>query len=61
MDYYKNKDISQYYKQLMIYLLSLQNKKSQVVSLVKHRWNYFLNKYKNNINNINIINNDKNG
>ena len=55
----KNKDISKYYNQLMIYILSHQNKKTQTINIIKYRWNYLQNKYKNNINIINE--NDKNG
>ena len=55
----KKTDISKYYNQLMIYILSKQLKKAQVINAIKFRWNNFQNKYKNNINIINK--NDKNG
>ena len=59
MNYNKNKNLSKYYSQLMIYILSLQNKKSYVTNFIKYRRNFLQNKYKNNININN--NNDKNG
>ena len=34
----KNEDISKYYYQLMIFLLSSQNKKSKTIKLIKYRW-----------------------
>ena len=57
MNSFTNKDISKYYKQLMIYILSLQNKKNQTINFIKYRY-LFLYKFKNNININN--NNDKN-
>ena len=59
MNYDKDKNLSKYYTQLMIYILSLQNKKSATINFIKYRWNFLQNKYKNNININN--NNDKNG
>ena len=59
INYNKKKDISKYYNQLMVYILSLQNKKYQTINFIKYRWNSLKNNSKNNINIIN--NNDKNG
>ena len=52
-------DISKYYNQLMLYILSLQNKNNQIVNLIKHKWNELQNKEKNKI--IDYKNGDKNG
>ena len=40
----RNEDISRYYYQLMIYVLSSQNKKSQIINLIKYRWKQIQNK-----------------
>ena len=34
----KKTNIPKYYQQLMIYILSLQNKKNNLVDLIKQRW-----------------------
>ena len=54
-NYNGNEDISRYYYQLMVYILSSQNKKSKTIELIKHRWrqiqnnsNTFTNYYKDN-------------
>ena len=54
-NYNGNEDISRYYYQLMVYILSSQNKKSKIIELVKYRWrqiqnnsNTFTNYYKDN-------------
>ena len=52
-------DISKYYNQLMLYILSLQNKNNQIVNLIKHKWNELQNKEKNKI--IDYKNGNKNG
>ena len=54
MNYNEKSNISKYYNQLMIYILSLQNKKTQTINFIKYRWNKLQNKYKNN----NTINNN---
>lgn len=43
-NYNGNEDISRYYYQLLIYVLSTQNKKSKIISLIKYRWNQIQNK-----------------
>ena len=55
---FKNNIISKYYYQLMIYILSIQNKRSKTINFIKYSWNQIQNKYKNDIQ---INNNDKNG
>ena len=58
MNFSKNNNIPKYYSQLMIYILSLQNKKRQTINLIKYRWNNLQKKPKNK----SIINyNGKNG
>ena len=37
-NYNDNEDISSYYYKLMIYILSLQNKKSKTINFIKYRW-----------------------
>ena len=37
-NYNGNEDISRYYYQLMVYILSSQNKKSQTINFIKYRW-----------------------
>ena len=59
MNYCKNNNISKYYTQLMIYILSLQNKKRQTINLIKYRWNNLQKKSKMNNDIINYSN--KNG
>ena len=59
MNYCKNNNISKYYTQLMIYILSLQNKKRQTINLIKYRWNNLQKKTK--INNDIINYSNKNG
>ena len=46
MNYEKKSNISNYYTQLMVYILSLQNKKKQTINLLKYRWNEFQKKGK---------------
>ena len=59
MNYEKKSNISNYYTQLMVYILSLQNKKKQTINLLKYRWNEFQKKGKKP--SIKYKNNDKNG
>ena len=40
----KNQKTSKYYYQIMLYILSLQNKKYGIVDLLKHRWNELQNR-----------------
>jgi len=49
-NYNGNEDISRYYYQLMIYVLSSQNKKNKTINLIKYRWTQIQNG-QNNINN----------
>jgi hypothetical protein len=49
-NYNGNEDISRYYYQLMIYILSSQNKKNKTINLIKYRWTQIQNS-QNNINN----------
>ena len=44
-NYNNNEDISRYYYQLMIYILSSQNKKSKTIKLIKYRWKQIQNTY----------------
>ena len=52
-------EISKYYRQLLLYILSLQNKEQQIVDILKHRWNKIQIREKNKI--IDYKNGDKNG
>ena len=52
-------DVPKYYNQLMLYILSLQNKKNQIINLIKYRWNQIQNRGKNTF--IEYKNGDKNG
>ena len=56
-NYNGNEDISKYYYQLMIYILSSQNKKSKTIKFIKFRWKQIQN---NNITHTNIYK-DNNG
>ena len=51
--------IPKYYNQLMLYILSLQNKEKNIINLIKYRWNQLEQKEKNKF--IKIKNNDENG
>ena len=51
--------ISKYYNQLMLYVLSLQMKKKQIINIIRYRWNEIQNREKNAF--IEYKNGDKNG
>jgi uncharacterized protein (DUF2225 family) len=59
-NYNGNEDISRYYYQLMIYILSSQNKKNKTINLIKYRWTQIQNS-QNNINNNTHYYEDNNG
>ena len=56
----KRKNIPKYYNQLMIYILSLQNKKLNIIDFLKQRWTKLQQNEKNEIQD-NIKNEDDNG
>ena len=57
--YDKRSEISKYYNQLMLYILSQENKRNRIVNLIKYRWNQIQNREKNKF--IEYKNGDKNG
>ena len=59
--YNKRSEISKYYNQLMLYILSLENKRNRMVNLIKYRWNQIQNKAEKKNKFIEYKNGDKNG
>ena len=59
--YDKRSEIAKYYNQLMLYILSLENKRNRMVNLIKYRWNQIQNKAEKKNKFIEYKNGDKNG